>query len=674
MNTKLTIKNFRVFDENGASFDVKPITILTGCNSSGKSSMAKAVFLLNSFLSQVKKSQDNKEKIDPSKYSLDFSTNPNNLLGNFNKVVHNGSSTQKIIFEYTTFSRMLSKEITVQLVFSTDKNDDLHNGWLEKITMSTEDGVFFSSDKENDNICNINIIKDAGFDFISAEFLAHCYCNLLIEYEVDEITKDKFEEQKSFLESQFSNFGDLYMKNVAAYMRTTINKESIINRCNIKSDIISWSKENGSLFNIPIIDDLNKLSKTEIKSWIKKKVQKSLSKNEKYYSNLIIDDYVSSDSSSFFEYFKKYEYAYLEAYYLKTPFSLKPKSSFLEVYEDFAFFSIDSCRENKCKDISFDLLYEIVMIWNEKLYDKSNEYYNRMSQFDGLAYKRYHYMLNNLMTTFAADVIMDALTPDWSGNMEYISSSRAKINRLYSLNNDDDFTSLLKNYFESKMRFQNSRRSDGYTPNEFINKWIKKFGIGYGIILTTDDDGRGVTIHLQKTSDDKNYRLLADEGYGITQLVSILLQIETAILSAKGEKVNNFYGLDDLDGYSSSKFNYEINTLLIEEPEIHLHPKYQSLLADMLFDAYQNYNIHFIVETHSEYLIRRLQLLTVGIETESKLNKDDVSIFYVYSREEAQKEGLPLVKRISICEDGYLDDTFGSGFFDEATNLSLKLM
>ena len=32
MNTKYTIKNFRVFDEKGVTVDIKPITILTGCN------------------------------------------------------------------------------------------------------------------------------------------------------------------------------------------------------------------------------------------------------------------------------------------------------------------------------------------------------------------------------------------------------------------------------------------------------------------------------------------------------------------------------------------------------------------------------------------------------------------------------------------------------------------
>jgi predicted ATPase len=184
----------------------------------------------------------------------------------------------------------------------------------------------------------------------------------------------------------------------------------------------------------------------------------------------------------------------------------------------------------------------------------------------------------------------------------------------------------------------------------FINKWVKKFGIGDSITFHADSEGLGVQIRLHKTPEDKDGRLLADEGYGITQLLSIMLQIE---MSGKSE-----------------------TTIAVEEPEIHLHPKYQSLLADMFVDAYKTLGQHFIIETHSEYLIRRLQLLVAGIDTdaEKELDKNDVSIAYIYTKEEAEKENQPRVKNIAICEDGYLDDTFGTGFFDEATKLSRKLM
>ena len=48
-------------------------------------------------------------------------------------------------------------------------------------------------------------------------------------------------------------------------------------------------------------------------------------------------------------------------------------------------------------------------------------------------------------------------------------------------------------------------------------------------------------------------------------------------------------------------------TLLIEQPEIHLHPKVQSGLADVFIDAIKVKKIQIIVESHSEYLLRRFQ-------------------------------------------------------------------
>ena len=76
MKTTLNIKNFRVFDENGVSFEINPITILTGSNSSGKSSVVKAIFLLNSFLAQIRKAIENGDPIQLDKFKLDFTMYP----------------------------------------------------------------------------------------------------------------------------------------------------------------------------------------------------------------------------------------------------------------------------------------------------------------------------------------------------------------------------------------------------------------------------------------------------------------------------------------------------------------------------------------------------------------------------------------------------------------------
>lgn len=43
---KYMVKNFKIFDEKGVTFDIAPITMLTGCNSSGKSSLVKSMTVL----------------------------------------------------------------------------------------------------------------------------------------------------------------------------------------------------------------------------------------------------------------------------------------------------------------------------------------------------------------------------------------------------------------------------------------------------------------------------------------------------------------------------------------------------------------------------------------------------------------------------------------------------
>ena len=100
MNTKLTIKNFRVFDKNGVTIDIKPLTILTGCNSSGKSSVVKGISLLSQFVQNIIDAKNDGRPIRLGDYKLDFSVAPNNLLGNFEQVVNTEVKDKTITFAY----------------------------------------------------------------------------------------------------------------------------------------------------------------------------------------------------------------------------------------------------------------------------------------------------------------------------------------------------------------------------------------------------------------------------------------------------------------------------------------------------------------------------------------------------------------------------------------------
>ena len=79
MNNQFKLKNFRVFDAKGAEFEIAPITILTGCNSSGKSSVIKAMTLLNDFFNKMILDYINGNPFDLKNYELIFNEGKHNL-------------------------------------------------------------------------------------------------------------------------------------------------------------------------------------------------------------------------------------------------------------------------------------------------------------------------------------------------------------------------------------------------------------------------------------------------------------------------------------------------------------------------------------------------------------------------------------------------------------------
>lgn len=183
----------------------------------------------------------------------------------------------------------------------------------------------------------------------------------------------------------------------------------------------------------------------------------------------------------------------------------------------------------------------------------------------------------------------------------------------------------------------NSEQSNLFPVNGFLQKWLID---EFKIISNIEDlqfnliEGYGMSIKLSKEKS------LYQVGYGVTQLLPIILQIAL----------------------------FENSVFIIEEPEANLHPALQSKMADMFMEAIKKFNIQLIVETHSEYLIRKLQYLTAKKE----ISSEDTQIYYFYPPEEVP-EGENQIYPINILEDGSLSKNFGKGFFDEAGNLDLLL-
>jgi predicted ATPase len=92
-----------------------------------------------------------------------------------------------------------------------------------------------------------------------------------------------------------------------------------------------------------------------------------------------------------------------------------------------------------------------------------------------------------------------------------------------------------------------------------------------------------------------------------------------------------------------------------------LHPKLQANLADFFIDTTtRNNKLRWILETHSESLILRIQRRI----KEGRIKPEDISINYVNSI----KGGHSVIKELRLDSDGDFIDEWPDGFFEESFN------
>ncbi|MEB3175738.1 MAG: DUF3696 domain-containing protein [Cyanobacteriota bacterium] len=119
-------------------------------------------------------------------------------------------------------------------------------------------------------------------------------------------------------------------------------------------------------------------------------------------------------------------------------------------------------------------------------------------------------------------------------------------------------------------------------------------------------------VRVKRTLDSSEV-LITDVGFGVSQVLPVLV----------------------LCYYAP-----EGSTIILEQPEIHLHPSVQAGLADVFIDAIKTRNIQIIVESHSEHLLRRLQRRIA--EEKDGLNPDDINLYFCNSQPDGQSSITPL--------------------------------
>lgn len=158
--------------------------------------------------------------------------------------------------------------------------------------------------------------------------------------------------------------------------------------------------------------------------------------------------------------------------------------------------------------------------------------------------------------------------------------------------------------------------------------------------LEVEPQGPVYAVNLRSTmSPDLTVNLL-DSGTGVAQVLPLLVQRAQDMTTQP-----------------------RTGTLqVVEEPELHLHPAFHALLAD-LFIAATTQHRRFLIETHSETLLLRLRRRVA----EKQIGPDDVAVYFV-----DQEDGVSRARRIHVDELGNLD-YWPLGVFSEDFEETKKL-
>lgn len=107
--------------------------------------------------------------------------------------------------------------------------------------------------------------------------------------------------------------------------------------------------------------------------------------------------------------------------------------------------------------------------------------------------------------------------------------------------------------------------------------------------------------------------------------------------------------------------------VLIQQPELHLHPALQAAMGDVLIDASRQRHSTLIVETHSEHLLlrvlKRVRQSSAGtrIPDQLRIASDEVTVLYF----NPLPDGTSEVQHLRVSRDGDFMDRWPRGFFEE---------
>ena len=202
----------------------------------------------------------------------------------------------------------------------------------------------------------------------------------------------------------------------------------------------------------------------------------------------------------------------------------------------------------------------------------------------------------------------------------YYFLDKAKVNAYFDTLDGDAIAEILK---------------ENVPLQKQVNGWLEKFNLKVKVQHLED------IIHKLQVNQNSLDLDITDVGFGISQILPVIIQ-----------------------GFLSS----EHSLTLIEQPEIHLHPKMQAELADLFIDIVlandkKESSKFLLVETHSEYLLKRLRRRI----SEGNISAEIVAIYLVDPQDDNQGAKI---RELVIQEKGAFEwpkDFYGGELLKDTT-------
>jgi len=233
--------------------------------------------------------------------------------------------------------------------------------------------------------------------------------------------------------------------------------------------------------------------------------------------------------------------------------------------------------------------------------------------------------------------------------VRYIEAHEAEQDTYYRKSDGRWFSSVLDTYVNKRL----IRKE--HPEHRLVVDWLKELEIATDFRINVTNN-EVFEVELRNMSGE--WVNLAELGKGAIQYFTLLLNLAVIIREFRGRQ--------------------QKPTVLIEEPEQNMHPNWQSKLAELFNELSQKQDkygldkagLKFLIETHSEYLVRKTQVLVGDMNFKDQDDLNESCPFATYYLGPNEPGGCG-ARKYNLA--GQITKPFGEGFYDEAANMDYQI-